>query len=229
MQQYVGKSTYHRYYNVKESVAYPGAIEIGFAQTACVILFPNDEFIIPRITELQNNDGAKCAMVCAMPYPVHVEKRRNGTFINDALWIPNGSHALRFNASGTCLNPPAIPEDNRELRKLFNKFMLKWQKQMSIVIKMSPNAVGNFQIYQRKDFHKVFMEPVFIDIYEQYIRPYYYGSATTTADIDIEEKMQHVKNFRKQYQDTLYREYLSGDTPVIHRWLVDSGFIDPEE
>ena len=216
---------WHKYYKLEQTAH--DCITFGYTGSHNMSVFDNDDFEIHSIYSLYNNDGAKVAMICAMPFPILLEKRRSGMYLNGTRWYDK---PLRFNAIGDCLNAPTqVVEDTDEKRKLFNKYMLNWQKQLSVLVKMDPSRVGIKREYDYTVYHRVFKEIPVIDHYDIYIQGYtsaYFGTGQTNSS---EDKIKAIKNFRKRQQDTLYAEWLEGTVPEIDTWLTEKGLVICEE
>ena len=170
---------------------------------------PDDSFVIQRPALIVNADKSNMvAYLTFMPYPVIIDRLRNGIFINNALYDEKNSQPMYFNASGECTNPLPVPEDTKEKRKQFNKFMLNWEKLLSATVRMDTPKLEAYSKYSRpvKPYLAFLQEPS-VNLFE-YIKTQSEVWGGTTQS-------RYIKNFRRRHQNKLYQEYLNGKYPEI--------------
>lgn len=176
-----------------------------------LIVYPDDTFEINLLTYWCDQYTDKAVLLSCMPYPVIVEKRRNGLHINGFKWQPEG---MLFDSQGECLNLNPVIEDTKEKRKQFNKYMLNWTKIQIAMIRMTQTPTtldSSWNATKDIHYHKIdHAYQLFLVTPSQETWNYIKKIAWETSSIK-----KTVQNFRKRFQDELYEEYLEREHPVI--------------
>lgn len=204
LQQFINKKRIHNYILIKKNEHKEIVISTKWGKEKPILtIFPNDDFIIHQMSYFVDHAGAeKPVLISCMPYPVIVVKARDGIRINGFLYQ---HQEMIFNSSGDCLNPIHEPEDTPEKRKHFNKFMLNWQKMMIAVARINSPIIPESNNFEK--YSSLFLRVPTTWVFNKVAEAGWY--------VDTRDPINAVKNFRKRFQNDLYKEFLAGEHKII--------------
>jgi hypothetical protein len=219
----VGK-TFARYFKFDLNRINKGISIYYYHKSPIITIFPDDTFRIHDIRKFKET-FERITPQSFLPYGILIESKIDGLYINTT--FIGELNSIMMTKNGKILSHLPKRTHNKENRKTFNKYMLNWQKNLQITIRMNNPEMEHCPVpylYSLRKFYNLSPRELYefttqiptanmvswiVDLTSEYAASNLYNDEPQTV------KYNAIKSIRRSIDKRMYPAFLRGEIPEI--------------